>query len=297
MDDLQEYFKHSAAVTEKWLNERLINYSSFSAGLTQAMRYSVFAGGKRLRPALMYASYGIFCDDIAPVVPYAAAVEVLHTYSLIHDDLPAMDNDDLRRGKPTCHKAFGEAEAILAGDALLTKAFEFASDKENTHGITDAIRIKAIHALALAAGDRGMVAGQFADIKAENVKADGETVHFIHLNKTAALIKYCVSMGAILSGRGYEDEERLGAFGQNLGLAFQITDDILDLTSDSFTLGKDAGSDLENGKATYPAVYGIEKSAEMAAELVQECVKLIKPYGKRGNRLSEIALFITERKS
>ncbi len=297
MSDLQDYFSRCAAVTEKWLDERLKSGSSFSDGLTQAMRYSVFAGGKRLRPALMFASFEIFSDDFLAAVPYAASIEVLHTYSLIHDDLPAMDDDDLRRGRPTNHKVFGEAEAILAGDALLTKAFEFASDRDNTPGVTDAVRVKAVHALALAAGDRGMVAGQFADIKAESSGADCETVDFIHLNKTAALIRYSVSMGAILAGRGYEDERRLDAFGKNLGVAFQITDDILDLTSDTATLGKNAGSDLENGKATYPAVYGMEKSAEKAAELVKEAVELIRPYGGKGGRLAEIAYFITERKS
>lgn len=295
--NIKEYFSRCGAIVEKWLDERIESYSVFSSRLTESMRYSLFAGGKRLRPALMFASFGIFSQRDETVIPYAASIEALHTYSLIHDDLPAMDDDDLRRGRPTNHKVFGEAEAILAGDALLTKAFEFASDRSNTPGVTDSIRVNAVYALSLAAGDKGMVAGQFADIEAESKSACAEMVDFIHLNKTAALIRYSVSMGAILAGRDYEDFIRLDSFGKNLGIAFQIIDDILDITSDTDTLGKDAGSDVENGKATYPAIHGLEYSKSKADALINEALDIIKPYGEKGAKLAQIAHFITERKS
>ena len=295
--NIKEYFSRCGAIVEKWLDERIESYSVFSSRLTESMRYSLFAGGKRLRPALMFASFGIFSQREETVIPYAASIEALHTYSLIHDDLPAMDDDDLRRGRPTNHKVFGEAEAILAGDALLTKAFEFASDRSNTPGVTDSIRVDAVYALSLAAGDKGMVAGQFADIEAESKSACAEMVDFIHLNKTAALIRYSVSMGAILAGRDYEDFIRLDSFGKNLGIAFQIIDDILDITSDTDTLGKDAGSDVENGKATYPAIHGLEYSKSKADALINEALDIIKPYGEKGAKLAQIAHFITERKS
>ncbi|MBQ3033927.1 MAG: polyprenyl synthetase family protein [Deferribacterales bacterium] len=297
MMNIKEYFSRCGAIVEKWLDERIESYSVFSSRLTESMRYSLFAGGKRLRPALMFASFGIFSQREETVIPYAASIEALHTYSLIHDDLPAMDDDDLRRGRPTNHKVFGEAEAILAGDALLTKAFEFASDRSNTPGVTDSIRVNAVYALSLAAGDKGMVAGQFADIEAESKSACAEMVDFIHLNKTAALIRYSVSMGAILAGRDNEDFIRLDSFGKNLGIAFQIIDDILDITSDTDTLGKDAGSDVENGKATYPAIHGLEYSKSKADALINEALDIIKPYGEKGAKLAQIAHFITERKS
>ena len=297
MINLKDYFKHCADLTEKWLDEHVEFYSAYSDKLTEAMRYSLFAGGKRLRPALMFASFGIFSDREETVVPYAASIEALHTYSLIHDDLPAMDNDDLRRGKPTNHKVFGEAEAILAGDALLTKAFEFASDRKYTPGVTDSVRVNAVYALSLAAGDRGMVAGQFADIKAENCQSTAETVDFIHLNKTAALIRYSILMGAILADRSAEDKDRLDKFGKNLGIAFQIVDDILDITSDTDTLGKNVGSDIQNHKATYPAIHGLDVSVSKANSLISEAIELIEPYGARGKILADIAHFITERKS
>ena len=295
--NIKEYFSRCGAIVEKWLDERIESYSVFSSRLTESMRYSLFAGGKRLRPALMFASFGIFSQREETVIPYAASIEALHTYSLIHDDLPAMDDDDLRRGRPTNHKVFGEAEAILAGDALLTKAFEFASDRSNTPGVTDSIRVNAVYALSLAAGDKGMVAGQFADIEAESKSACAEMVDFIHLNKTAALIRYSVSMGVILAGRDNEDFIRLDSFGKNLGIAFQIIDDILDITSDTDTLGKDAGSDVENGKATYPAIHGLEYSKSKADALINEALDIIKPYGEKGAKLAQIAHFITERKS
>jgi len=246
----------------------------------EAMRYSVFAGGKRLRPALIYSSYGIFDGYFDKVTPIAAAVELMHTYSLIHDDLPAMDDDDLRRGKPTNHVVFGEGTAILAGDALLTKSFEIITDTALNPDIEPGLLLEAAHKLAVATGDTGMVGGQYADLMAEGGRFDENTVSYIHLNKTASLIAYCVEIGAAL---GYADEkskEHMKCFGKNIGLAFQIIDDILDLTSSSKELGKNAKSDLKKNKATYPAVFGIEKSQKIAEELVTSAFDILQNYGE-----------------
>lgn len=297
MSNLNDFLSYCANVTEEWLSNNLVEFSPYTSILTESMRYSVFAGGKRLRPALMFASYNIFSENNSAVLPYAAAIEVLHTYSLIHDDLPAMDNDDLRRGKPTNHKVYGEAIAILAGDALLTKAFEFISDLKYNKDISSDAKIRAIYELSLLSGDKGMVAGQVADIEAENKVADNLLVDFIHLNKTAALIRYSTKIGAIISTNNDEDINRLDKFGKNIGLAFQIIDDILDIISDTNILGKNVGSDIEKGKATFPTIYGIEKSKKIADELITEAIDLLLPYNGKADMLKEIALYITKRQS
>ncbi len=233
MNNILSFFQESSERVEHFLDKKFVNSSIYTVKLTEGMRYSLFAGGKRLRPALVYASYGIFSDDYDYVTPFAAAIEVIHTYSLIHDDLPAMDNDDMRRGKPSNHIAFGEAEAILAGDALLTKAFEIMSDYTVSPNIPDNIRVNAVYKLALAAGDLGMVGGQYADIAAEGRKATSELVEFIHKNKTAALIECAVYLGGIAGGADDKQIEQLISFGRYAGLAFQVIDDILDITSSS----------------------------------------------------------------
>ena len=225
------FFKESSDRVEHFLDSYLSNSSVFTAGLNEGMRYSVFAGGKRLRPALVYASYGLFKDDYDRITPLAAAIEVLHTYSLIHDDLPAMDNDDMRRGKPSNHKAFGEAEAILTGDALLTKSFEIISDSSLLKDVNDSVRLKAIHKLAVASGDFGMVGGQFADITSEGKVPNIELVDYIHKNKTSSLIECAVYFGGIAAEANDNQMDNLIAFGKYIGLAFQVVDDILDITS------------------------------------------------------------------
>lgn len=297
MNNILSFFQESSERVEHFLDKKFVNSSIYTVKLTEGMRYSLFAGGKRLRPALVYASYGIFSDDYDYVTPFAAAIEVIHTYSLIHDDLPAMDNDDMRRGKPSNHIAFGEAEAILAGDALLTKAFEIMSDYTVSPNIPDNIRVKAVYKLALAAGDLGMVGGQYADIAAEGRKATSELVEFIHKNKTAALIECAVYLGGIAGGADDKQIEQLISFGRYAGLAFQVIDDILDITSSSETLGKNIQKDVNSHKATYPAVYSLEGAKNKAEQYIDKACKSLESFGDKADTLLSIAEFIMERKS
>lgn len=293
--NVKAYLSFWAKKVDSWLDEYMKPYDKFTEGLTSAMKYSLFAGGKRLRPALIYSSYGIFEGDFDKVTPYAAAVEMLHTYSLIHDDLPAMDDDDLRRGKPTNHKVFGEAVAILAGDALLTKAFEVMTDKSLNPHIPEAVMIEAAHKLALSSGDRGMVAGQYADIFAENREVTKENIEFIHRYKTAALIGYCTELGAILGFATDDEKELLKSFGIKIGLAFQIYDDVLDVTSTTEDLGKSAKSDVKKNKATFVSFFGVEKSIEIAKFLIDEAAMSISQYDSANRPLIEIAKYIVNR--
>ena len=297
MNNILSFFQESSERVEHFLDKKFVNSSIYTVKLTEGMRYSLFAGGKRLRPALVYASYGIFSDDYDYVTPFAAAIEVIHTYSLIHDDLPAMDNDDMRRGKPSNHIAFGEAEAILAGDALLTKAFEIMSDYTVSPNIPDNIRVNAVYKLALAAGDLGMFGGQYADIAAEGRKATSELVEFIHKNKTAALIECAVYLGGIAGGADDKQIEQLISFGRYAGLAFQVIDDILDITSSSETLGKNIQKDINSHKATYPAVYSLEGAKNKAEQYIDKACKSLESFGDKADTLLSIAEFIMERKS
>lgn len=297
MNNILSFFQESSERVEHFLDKKFVNSSIYTVKLTEGMRYSLFAGGKRLRPALVYASYGIFSDDYDYVTPFAAAIEVIHTYSLIHDDLPAMDNDDMRRGKPSNHIAFGEAEAILAGDALLTKAFEIMSDYTVSPNIPDNIRVNAVYKLALAAGDLGMVGGQYADIAAEGRKATSELVEFIHKNKTAALIECAVYLGGIAGGADDKQIEQLISFGRYAGLAFQVIDDILDITLSSETLGKNIQKDINSHKATYPAVYSLEGAKNKAEQYIDKACKSLESFGDKADTLLSIAEFIMERKS
>lgn len=293
---LREYFEKYGSMTERWLEKFIVSYNPIANGLSEGMRYSLLCGGKRLRPVLMFASGDIFGIEPSAILPYAASIEMIHTYSLIHDDLPAMDNDDLRRGKPTNHKVFGEAEAILAGDALLTKAFDIIADDAFTGGIDNKIRLEIIKSLAEAAGDKGMVAGQYADIFFENKAVDATIIEFIHSHKTSALISYSSSLGAILGGDG-GDKANLLLYGKMLGLAFQITDDILDITSTSEVMGKSVHKDEKSNKATFPAIFGVEKSRKYAEEAVEKCNDVISDYKEKADILREIAQFVLERQS
>lgn len=260
----------------------------------QAMRYSVFAGGKRLRPMLCLEASRIFSADVSAALDAGCALEFIHTYSLIHDDLPALDNDDLRRGKPTCHKKFNEATAILAGDALLTLAFETLSKLT----LDPARCVHVIREVAGAAGTRdGMVGGQVADIEAERKPVTAETLSYIHRSKTAALIRGSVLAGAICGGANQEDVERLRRFGDNIGWAFQVVDDILDVEESSAALGKTAGKDQVQQKATYPALFGLPKSHEFAKELANRALGELNPYGDRASRLRELAEFLVLRRA
>ena len=259
-----------------------------------AMRYSVFAGGKRIRPILCLETARIFAQDVGPALHPACAIEFIHTYSLIHDDLPALDNDDLRRGKPTCHKQFGEAIAILAGDALLTLAFE-------TLGATPVnaeLRVKMLTEVATSAGTmNGMVGGQVADLEAEGKTVGQETLEYIHRSKTAALIRASITAGAICAGAPEQEIARLRQFGETIGWAFQVTDDILDVEQSSAALGKTAGKDVAQQKATYPSVFGLQRSHEIANELSSNAIADLASYGARAARLREIAEFLVHRRT
>src|SRR5579864_7963982 len=260
----------------------------------QAMRYSVFAGGKRIRPILCLETARIFNSDIAAALHPACAMEMIHTYSLIHDDLPALDNDDLRRGKPTCHKKFGEATAILAGDALLTLAFETLANAP----IEPARRVAILSHVASSAGTvNGMVGGQVADLEAEGRAIQPADLEYIHRSKTAALIRASVVAGAIGGGADDEDVARLKRFGETIGWAFQVVDDILDVEESSAALGKTAGKDAAQQKATYPSLFGLEKSRQFAKELENRAMGEIEPYGARAARLRELAELIVHRRA
>jgi len=260
----------------------------------EAMRYSVFAGGKRIRPILCLEAARIFAQEVTTALHPACAIEFIHTYSLIHDDLPALDNDDLRRGKPTCHKKFGEAIAILAGDALLTLAFETIGAAP----VNVALRVAMLTEIARSAGTRnGMVGGQVADLQAEGKDVGPETLEYIHRSKTAALIRASITVGAICAGAADEDVARLRHFGETIGWAFQVKDDILDVEESSAALGKTAGKDIAQQKATYPAVFGLARSQEIANELSAKAIADLTLYGERAARLREIAEFLVHRRA
>jgi geranylgeranyl diphosphate synthase type II len=260
----------------------------------QAMRYSVFAGGKRVRPILCIEAFRIFSTVTPSVLPVACALEFIHTYSLIHDDLPALDNDDLRRGRPTCHKKFGEAMAILAGDALLTLAFETLAAAP----LLPAERVALVREIAAAAGTReGMVGGQVADLEAERKQVTADLLEYIHRSKTAALICASIVSGAIAGGASDEDQDQLREFGRLIGWAFQVTDDILDVEESSASLGKTAGKDQAQQKATYPALFGLEKSHQFARELAAQAMAALEPFGARAANLRELGEFLVLRRA
>ena len=251
--------------------------------LNTAMRYSLLAGGKRLRPTLLLAACHLLLDDVSAALPFAAAVEMIHTYSLIHDDLPAMDNDDLRRGKPSNHKAFGEATAILAGDALLNLAYELMGRSAHPRAL------KALSAIASAAGSSGMIAGQAADMWMEGREADQDMLRYIHSHKTADLITAPVVAGLILAGADDRQLEQGRMYGCHLGLAFQIVDDLLDELGDEAKMGKRLGKDHAVGKLTWPGLYGIEQARDEAARQIDMAVKAAGFFGARGEFLIALA--------
>jgi geranylgeranyl diphosphate synthase, type II len=263
----------------------------------RAMRHSVFAGGKRLRPVLCMEAARMICGSgqlPAGVDDLGAAIEMLHTYSLIHDDLPALDNDDLRRGKPTCHVVFGEAIAILAGDALQTQAYEVLAGLQCPAPHT----VEIVRFIAQATGTvEGMIGGQVMDLEAEEHKPTPEMVEAIHRAKTGALIRVSLVTGGIYAGGGADDIKRLREFGRKAGLAFQIMDDVLDVTQNSSQLGKTAGKDVASEKATWPAVYGVPQSVKDAERLIDEAFAQLTSYGERADRLKAVARYLVERKN
>jgi len=293
--DVKSLIHEGAALTDRALEALLPTVETVPASIHGAMRHSTFAGGKRLRPVLAYqAALAIAGSLPKGIERLGAALEMLHTYSLIHDDLPALDNDELRRGKPTCHVAFGEAIAILAGDALQTRAFEVLAGLDSPAAAT----VQIIGLIANAVGTvEGMIGGQVLDIESEHQKPTPELVKAIHRAKTGALIRVSVVAGGVYGGAGQEDVERLTLFGSKAGLAFQIVDDVLDLTVDSAHLGKTAGKDQATEKATWPAAFGIEQSQKDAARLIEEAFAALEPYNARAEGLKAVARFLVERKN
>jgi geranylgeranyl diphosphate synthase type II len=289
--NLPRLFETYREMINTYLDHSLPGPDAPPVPIYRAMRYSLFAGGKRLRPTLMLLaaeSLGSNPEDMRPV---AAAVEMIHTYSLIHDDLPSMDNDDFRRGKPTNHKIFGEAVAILAGDALLTAGLKLLSDSP----YSAEIRCELISGLTRAVGTEGMIGGQVLDILGESKVLNRVELEMIHAMKTAALIGFCAVAPAIVLQRGEEVEHSLAHYGQAIGLAFQIVDDILDVEGTTESLGKTAGKDSKAHKATYPALLGLEESKALAADLVNGAIASITPYDQLGY-LASFAKFVLERK-
>jgi len=299
--DIQLYLKTKRQLVDRTLGQLLPSADEYPSIIYEAVRYSVFAGGKRLRPILCLAAAEALSGDSVKLLPVAAALELIHTYSLIHDDLPAMDDDDFRRGKPTCHKQFGEGIAILAGDALLTLAFEVISNYGLEEGKKDPALglavMEVIWEVASAAGLRGMIGGQVLDLQAETVSVSGEELKYIHEHKTGALFRASIRTGAILSGARSEELAALTAYSENFGLVFQITDDILDVTGDPAIMGKPVGSDQKNRKATYPAMYGLAKSRDLARQAVEKaCASLSKLPGDT-KPLEGIIRYLLERES
>ncbi len=296
--DLTTYLHERIALIDAALERYLPGEEERPQSLHKAMRYSLFAGGKRVRPVLMLAACEAVGGDIDQALPAACAMEMIHTYSLIHDDLPAMDDDDFRRGRPTNHKVFGEAIAILAGDGLLTEAFKLMSDPRFAAGSDPAARIAVINEIATCAGSYGMVGGQVVDMESEGKpEMDLPTVQYIHTHKTGALIKASVVAGALLGGA---DERQLAAirrYGEAAGLAFQIADDILDIEGTTEEIGKDAGSDEARGKATYPAVMGLAAAKEEAKGMMDEALSALSLFADRAEPLRAIAQYIVERKN
>jgi len=302
--DIKKYLQEKKEIVDSALEKYFPNRSGsaaegvFPTSLHTAIRYSLFAGGKRVRPILSMAAFEAVGGEGDEILPFACALEMIHTYSLIHDDLPALDNDDYRRGQLTCHKVFGEAIGILAGDALLTEAFRLMTNRSmGGLSLRDGQMLDVIHEVAQAAGMQGMVGGQVLDIESEGKEVDFPTVEYIHTHKTGALILVSVRAGARLGGGDEAALRALTRYGEGIGLAFQIADDILNVEGKSVLLGKKTGSDLSKGKATYPSLLGLEESKRRARELVELAVEAIRSFGSEAQPLREIAWFIVSREN
>jgi len=291
--DINAYISESKKLVDECLEKLLPAGSTEPSTIHKAMRYSVFAGGKRVRPILVLASGESVSGKRDVLLHLGAGIEMMHTYSLIHDDLPALDNDDLRRGLPTCHKVFGDAMAILAGDALMTRCYQILVDLP---GLSDSTRVSIIREISRATGTiDGMVGGQVVDLESEGKPISARALEYIHDSKTGALLRACVRCGALAAGAGNNELQALTEFGGKIGLVFQIVDDILDVTSSSETLGKTAGKDAKVKKATYPAFYGIEASRQKASELVASALEDIRDFGESARYLRSLAQFVLSR--
>lgn len=286
MIDAEAFLREKGERTEAVMAALVDGWSDAPGGLLEAMRYSLLGGGKRLRPALALGAAELLTGDDAPAMPAACAIEMIHTYSLIHDDLPAMDDDDLRRGRPTLHKVYGEANAILAGDTLLTMAFDVAAEPGDA---------RVVREIAQAAGVRGMAGGQYLDLASEGRPATVEALRRIHACKTGALIRAAVRCGALLAGAEGAALAALTAYAEHIGLAFQIADDILDVTGDETALGKPVGSDVANAKATYPSMLGLDQSRRLADEVTEEALAALAGFGPEAEAFRALARYIVTR--
>jgi len=295
MEDFNEWISYRKNLINKELELYLNKINNFQSIIYDAINYSIFAGGKRIRPILTLASYELFDYDILIPMPFACAVEMIHTYSLIHDDLPAMDNDDFRRGKPSCHKKFGEDIAILTGDALLNKAYEIIFDLNSQKNISPEKIIEAGRILATASGSEGMIGGQIVDLHHE--KNNLEVLEYMHLHKTGAIINASSKIGGILGGADDEELGYLDEFSRNLGLAFQVKDDILDVEGTNEDIGKPSGSDIENKKLTYVTLMGVEKAKKLEKELTEKSISSLDYFGSNGKCLKELAKSLLNRKN
>lgn len=292
--NFQTEFKNKIKQVDLSLEKLIPSMNSPQNIIFESMEYSLFAGGKRIRPVLVLAGCEFVGESIEKAMPYACAMEMIHTYSLIHDDLPAMDNDDYRRGKLTNHKVYGDALAILAGDGLLNLAYETMLNAEIEDHLMDR-KIRAMAEIAKGAGINGMIGGQVVDILSENKDIDKDTLYFIHHNKTAALIIASIRAGAIIGGATEEELKDLTVFAENIGYGFQITDDVLDIIGDEKKLGKKTGGDAENNKAAYPSLYGLEAAQNKADELFIRGVESIEKYGEKSEFLIRLARCLMKR--
>ena len=293
--DIKAYLTKKKEAVDRSLEKLMPPATAFPSVIHEAMRYSLFAGGERVRPVLAIAAAEALGAKATGVVPIAASLELIHTYSLIHDDLPAMDNDDFRRGRPTCHKVYGDAVAVLAGDGLLTMAFEVLSDPKLEKAISARTLLSVIKELSTASGVRGMVGGQVVDMQSEGKEIDFPTLEYIHMHKTGALIRASVRAGALYARATKQQYLALTRYAEMAGLAFQIADDILDITSTQEALGKDIGSDLKKGKKTFPSFYGLEESRRRAREVVDHALGALKGFDRKADALRELAKYIINR--
>ncbi len=294
--DIEKYLEEKRQLVDRYLEAHLPPEGTSPAVLHEAIRYSLLAGGKRIRPILTIAAAEAIGSPPGSLLPVACAFEFIHTYSLIHDDLPAMDNDDFRRGKPTNHKVYGDGMAILAGDGLQTMAFEWCSRADLVNDIEPFVQIQIIAELAVGSGNQGMVGGQVLDIQAENQQVELAELQNIHAHKTGKLIRASVRVGALLSGASLTQFEQLTGYAEDIGLAFQIADDVLNVTGTREELGKDANTDAERGKQTYPSFYGLEGAKKLAQECADRAIGRLRSFDDKADPLRGIAQYIVSRR-
>lgn len=291
---LKKHMREKKEIINITLDRFLPRKDDYPKEIHKAMRHTLFAGGKRIRPYLTLLVYNLFSDEKEDLVIQAgSAIEMLHTYTLIHDDLPEIDNDDYRRGKKTCHVLFGADIALLAGDALMVEAFNMVNELP----VSPSIRVNMVHDMAVLTGDTGLIAGQMLDILSEDTAVKKKTVEFIHLNKTAKLLQLCCRFACYMAHTPVTELKKLDEFGKKIGLAFQIIDDILDIEGSSAKLGKTAGKDEAEKKATYPAVFGMDQAKKTAQKLLDEALKIIEPFGPRATLLREFTLMLAHREN